>query len=84
MSGFVDPFRRLLGWLSSITNPGDVIRGQVQLEYEGGVMEARAGQAIVSEPGEWIRYSTPAPGGAEYIAICLPAFSVDIANRDEE
>jgi len=61
-----------------------ILRGQVKLEYEGGVLEARAGQAVVSEPGDWIRYSTPAPGGAEYIAICLPAFSPDIVHRDEE
>ena len=47
-------------------------------------MDVKAGQAVVSQPGEWIRYSTPAAGGAEYIAICLPAFSPDIVHRDEE
>ena len=61
-----------------------ILRGQVKLEYEGGALEAVAGQAVVSQPGEWIRYSTPEPGGAEYIAICLPAFSPEIVHRDEE
>jgi len=61
-----------------------ILKGRVKLEYEGGALEAEAGQAVVSEPGEWIRYSTPAPGGAEYIAICIPAFSPEIVHRDEE
>lgn len=61
-----------------------ILKGEVTLEYEGGSLTAAAGQAVVSEPGEWIRYSTPKPEGAEYIAICLPAFSMDIVHRDEE
>lgn len=61
-----------------------VLRGAIRVEHEGGALDVRAGQAIVSEPGEWIRYSSPAPGGAEYIAICLPAFSPEIVHRDEE
>ena len=61
-----------------------ILKGQVKLEYEGGSLAAKAGQAVVSEPGEWIRYSTPEPGGAEYIAICLPAFSMEMVHRDEE
>jgi len=61
-----------------------ILKGEATLEHEGGSLIAKAGQAVVSEPGEWIRYSTPAPGGAEYIAICLPAFSPDIVHRDEE
>ena len=52
-----------------------VLRGMIRVEHDAGVMDVRAGQAIVTRPGEWIRYSTPEPGGAEYIAICLPAFS---------
>ena len=44
--------------------------------------EARAGQAVVGAPGEWVRYSTPEPGGAEYIAVCLPAFSPGTVHRD--
>ncbi|MEZ4702550.1 MAG: cupin domain-containing protein [Rhodothermales bacterium] len=59
-----------------------VLKGMLQVEYEGGVMEVAAGQAVVCRPGEWIRYSTPGPEGAEYIAVCLPAFSPDTVHRD--
>ena len=58
-----------------------VLKGKMRLEYEGGVMEASAGQAIVARKGEWVRYSTPE--GAEYIAICVPAFTPDTVHRDE-
>jgi len=58
-----------------------VLKGMMRVEYEGGVMEARAGQAIVTRKGEWIRYSTPE--GAEYVAICIPAFAPDTVHRDE-
>jgi mannose-6-phosphate isomerase-like protein (cupin superfamily) len=61
-----------------------VLRGMVRVEHEGGSLDVRAGQAVVSKPGEWIRYSSPEPGGAEYIAVCLPAFSPAIVHRDEE
>ena len=60
-----------------------VLKGMMRVEHEGGVIEARAGQAIVTRKGEWIRYSTPEADGAEYIAICLPAFSPDTVHRDE-
>jgi len=60
-----------------------VLKGAVHVEYEGGAMDVRAGQAIVTAPGEWIRYSTPEEG-AEYIAVCLPAFSMDTVHRDTE
>ena len=59
-----------------------VLRGMVRVQHENGVMDVRAGQAIVTSPGEWIRYSTPEPDGAEYIAICVPAFSPDTVHRD--
>jgi mannose-6-phosphate isomerase-like protein (cupin superfamily) len=59
-----------------------VLRGMVHVEYEGGSLDVRAGQAVVSSPGEWVRYSSPEPGGAEYVAICLPAFSPEIVHRD--
>ncbi len=59
-----------------------VLDGMLRVEYEGGVFEVRAGQAIVAEPGEWVRYSTPEHGGAEYIAVCLPAFSPEAVHRD--
>ena len=61
-----------------------VLRGMVRVEYEGGALEVRAGQAVVARPGEWIRYSTPEPGGAEYVAVCLPAFSPQTVHRDAE
>ena len=59
-----------------------VLRGLVRVEHEGGTLDVRAGQAVVARPGEWVRYSTPEPGGAEYIAICTPAFSPDSVHRD--
>ena len=60
-----------------------VLRGMVRVQHDGGVLDVRAGQAVVTSPGEWIRYSTPEPEGAEYIAICLPAFSPETVHRDE-
>ena len=60
-----------------------VLKGMVRVEHEGGVIDVRGGQAIVAAPGEWVRYSSPEPGGAEYVAICLPAFSPDTVHRDE-
>lgn len=58
-----------------------VLKGKMRLEYEGGVMEAGPGQALVARKGEWIRYSTPE--GAEYVAICIPAFTPATVHRDE-
>jgi quercetin dioxygenase-like cupin family protein len=60
-----------------------VLRGLVRVEHEGGVLDVRAGQAVVAHPGEWVRYSTPEPGGAEYVAVCRPAFSPATVNRDD-
>jgi mannose-6-phosphate isomerase-like protein (cupin superfamily) len=59
-----------------------VLRGVLRVEHETGALEVRAGQAVVTAPGEWIRYSTPEPEGAEYVAVCLPAFSPDTVHRD--
>ena len=59
-----------------------VLKGMIRVEYEGGVIDVHAGQAIHTKPGEWIRYSTPSEDGAEYIAVCLPAFSLDTVHRD--
>jgi len=61
-----------------------VLRGMLRVEHEGGALDVRAGQAVVAKPGEWIRYSSPEQGGAEYIAVCLPAFSPDTVHRDAE
>lgn len=60
-----------------------VLRGQLQVEYEGGSTIVTAGQSIVTDPGEWVRYSTPGAEGAEYVAVCLPAFSPATVHRDE-
>ena len=60
-----------------------VLRGMLRVEHEGGYTDVRAGQAIVTSAGEWVRYSTP-HGDAEYIAVCLPAFSMETVNRDAE
>lgn len=60
-----------------------VLRGMLRVEHRGGALEVFAGQAVVAAPGEWVRYGTPAPGGAEYIAVCLPAFSPHTVHRDD-
>ncbi len=59
-----------------------VLRGMLRVESENGTLEVCAGQAVVTAPGEWVRYSTPDPDGAEYVAVCLPAFSPDTVHRD--
>ena len=60
-----------------------VLRGLLRVEHEGGTLDVEAGQAIVTEAGEWVRYSTPGDDGAEYMAVCLPAFSPDTVHRDD-
>jgi mannose-6-phosphate isomerase-like protein (cupin superfamily) len=60
-----------------------VLSGALRVEFEGGSLEVNAGQAVIAARGEWVRYSTPGEQGAEYIAICLPAFSPDTVHRDE-
>jgi mannose-6-phosphate isomerase-like protein (cupin superfamily) len=75
------------GWLEPGQTPEFdeftvVLRGMLRVEYSGGEMEVRAGQAVVTHAGEWVRYSTPEDGGAEYIAVCLPAFSPATVHRD--
>jgi mannose-6-phosphate isomerase-like protein (cupin superfamily) len=60
-----------------------VLAGVLRVEHERGVLDVRQGQAVVSAPGEWVRYSSPEPGGAEYVAICLPAFSPGTVHRDD-
>ena len=59
-----------------------VLRGVLRVEHRDGVTEVRSGQAIIAHKGEWVRYSTPDPEGAEYIAVCVPAFSLDTVGRD--
>ena len=59
-----------------------VLGGMLRVEHEGGVLEVAAGQAVIANKGEWVRYSTPE--GAEYIAVCVPAFSPETVKRDSE
>ena len=60
-----------------------VLKGMVRVDHKNGSVEVRPGQAIIAHAGEWIRYSTPDEGGAEYIAVCLPAFSMETVHRDK-
>jgi mannose-6-phosphate isomerase-like protein (cupin superfamily) len=60
-----------------------VLRGALRVEHEAGALDVQAGQAVVVRGGEWVRYSTPGPEGAEYVAVCLPAFSPETVHRDE-
>lgn len=76
--GWVEP-----GQKPEFTEYTLVLRGTLKVEYDGGILEIRSGQAVVTREGEWIRYSTPEAEGAEYIAVCLPAFSPDTVHRDE-
>jgi len=59
-----------------------VLRGTLRVEHETGAVDVRAGQAVIARPGEWVRYSSPEPGGAEYVAVCIPAFSPATVHRD--
>ena len=59
-----------------------VLRGAVRVESKQGVLEVKAGQAVIPRRGEWVRYSTPGAEGAEYIAVCVPAFDLNSVHRD--
>jgi mannose-6-phosphate isomerase-like protein (cupin superfamily) len=59
-----------------------VLKGMLRVEHRGGAIDVRAGEAVITRRGEWVRYSTPEPEGAEYIAVCAPAFSPDTVRRD--
>jgi len=61
-----------------------VFKGHLRVKTLAGAIDVKAGQAVIVRRGEWVQYSTPAPEGAEYMAICLPAFSPDIVHRDAE
>jgi len=60
-----------------------VLSGMLRVEHRDGAMDIRAGQGVIAHAGEWVRYGTPEAEGAEYIAVCLPAFSMETVNRDE-
>ncbi|MGC1448596.1 MAG: cupin [Candidatus Sulfotelmatobacter sp.] len=75
------------GWLEPGQTPEFdeftiVLKGILRVEHMGGILDVHGGQAVVAHSGEWIRYSTPQEGGAEYIAVCLPAFSMETVHRD--
>jgi mannose-6-phosphate isomerase-like protein (cupin superfamily) len=75
------------GWVEPAQRPDFdevtlVLKGSVRVEHDGGVLDVRAGQAVVTRAGERVRYTTPDEEGAEYVAICLPAFSPEAAHRD--
>jgi mannose-6-phosphate isomerase-like protein (cupin superfamily) len=76
-SGWVEPGQR-----PAFDEYTVVLRGSLRVEHEGGTTDVRAGQAILARAGEWIRYSSPGEEGAEYIAVCLPAFSPETVHRD--
>ena len=59
-----------------------VLRGKLLVTSKSGVIEVSAGQAVIAHRGEWVQYSTPGPEGAEYVAICMPAFSMESVHRD--
>ncbi len=61
-----------------------VLRGTLRVETRSGTLDVRAGQAVIAPRGEWVRYSTPEEGGAEYVAVCVPAFSPDTVHRDRD
>ena len=60
-----------------------VLKGMLRVDHKAGSLAVHAGQAVVAHAGEWVRYSTPEAEGAEYIAVCLPAFSMETVHRDE-
>ncbi len=75
------------GWVEPAQRPEFdeftvVLKGMLRVKHESGEMDVAGGQAVIAQHGEWVQYSTPHPGGAEYIAVCLPAFSLETVNRD--
>ncbi|TFH20521.1 MAG: cupin domain-containing protein [Myxococcales bacterium] len=77
------------GWVEPAQRPEFheytyVLAGLLRVETDGGTIDVRPGQTVVTEPGERVRYSTPLDGGAEYIAVCRPAFSADTVHREED
>jgi len=60
-----------------------VLKGTLRVRHKDGEMDVHAGQAVMAHRGEWVQYSTPLPDGAEYVAVCLPAFSMETVHRDK-
>jgi len=78
-SGWVEP-----GQTPEFDEYTVVLAGSLRVESRDGVLEVGPGQGVITHAGEWVRYSSPHPEGAEYIAICLPAFSPDTVHRDDD
>jgi len=76
-SGWVEP-----GQAPEFDEYTVVLRGSLRVTTHDGVVDVHAGQAVITHAGEWVQYSTPGPDGAEYIAVCLPAFSMESVHRD--
>jgi mannose-6-phosphate isomerase-like protein (cupin superfamily) len=76
-SGWVEP-----GQTPEFDEYTVVLKGSLRVTSKSGVIDVAAGQAVITHKGEWIQYSTPGPEGAEYIAVCLPAFSPNTVHRD--
>ncbi len=77
------------GWIEAGQKPEFneytvVLKGSLKLKLKDKEVEVRAGEAVIVEKNEWVQYSTPYEGGAEYMSICLPAFSTDMVHRDSE
>ena len=77
------------GWIEPAQTPEFteytlVLRGKVHVATKGGTIIAKAGEAVITRPGERVQFSTPDPEGAEYIAVCLPAFSLDLVHRESD
>ncbi|MGA7909121.1 MAG: cupin [Candidatus Sulfotelmatobacter sp.] len=75
------------GWIEPGQTPAFdeftiVLKGMLRVEHKTGTLDVTAGQAVIAHAGEWVRYSTPQADGAEYIAVCLPAFSMETVHRD--
>lgn len=77
-AGWTEPFQR-----PEFVEYTLVLAGMLRVEHADGVLDVRAGQAVVARPGEMVRYSTPLPEGAEYIAVCMPAFAPQTVHREE-
>jgi mannose-6-phosphate isomerase-like protein (cupin superfamily) len=76
------------GWLEPGQTPEFdeytlVLRGMLRVTHRGGSLDVHPGQTLLAHAGEWVQYSTPEPDGAEYVSVCLPAFSPDLVHRDE-
>jgi mannose-6-phosphate isomerase-like protein (cupin superfamily) len=88
-SASVAHMRSPAGWIEPGQTPEFdeftiVLKGMLRVEHKRGTLDVAAGQAVIAHAGEWVRYSTPQEGGAEYIAVCLPAFSMETVHRDRE